>query len=377
MATQRDYYEVLGISREANDEDIKKAFRKLAFQFHPDRNRDTGAEDKFKEINEAYEVLSDPQKRAAYDRFGQMGGTFGRGFEGFGFGGIGDIFDAFFGGMSTTATRTPQRGNDLRYEMAISFEEAAFGCEKEIEVQRTEICSACQGTGSQPGSQPARCPTCNGTGQVRRSQQSLFGRFINVSACERCHGDGRVITNPCNECRGSGRQRQKRKIAIRVPGGVDDGSQIRLTGEGDAGVYGGSPGNLYVLLAVKPHPLFQRENDNLIYELPLNFAQAALGDEVEVPTLNGPVKLRVPPGTQHGHVFRIRGKGIPHLRDGGRGDLIVAATLVTPRSLNKEQRRLFEDLSRMLERPEPSQPGEAKAGLFDRFKKKSSESSED
>lgn len=372
MATQRDYYEVLGIQRNASDEEIKKAFRKLAFQYHPDHNKDSGAEEKFKEINEAYEILSDPEKRSAYDRFGQIGGVGGRGFEGFGFGGIGDIFDAFFSGMSGTAERAPQRGADLRYELTLSFEEAVFGCEKEIEIRRTEICSQCQGTGSKPGSQPSRCPACNGTGQVRRSQQSLFGRFINVTTCDRCHGDGRLITDPCPQCRGSGRERQVRRINVKIPGGVDEGSQIRLTGEGEAGTYGGSPGNLYILLSVRPHHLFQREGDDLIYELPLNFAQAALGDEIEILTLNGPARLKIPPGTQFGQTFRIRGKGVPHLRNGGQGDLIVTTTIVTPHPLNKEQRKLFEELSRTLERPQPSAEKEGKGRLFSKFRKKPS-----
>lgn len=377
MAAQRDYYEVLGVARNASDEEIKKAFRKLAFQYHPDHNREANAEEKFKEINEAYEVLSDSEKRSAYDRFGQAGGAGGRGFEGFGFGGIGDIFDAFFSGMSNTGERAPQRGADLRHEITISLEEAVFGCEKELEIHRTEICSLCQGTGSQPGSQPGRCPTCNGTGQVRRSQQSLFGRFINVTTCDRCHGDGRLITNPCTQCRGQGRERQVRKIAVKIPPGVDQGSQMRLTGEGEAGTYGGSPGNLYILISVRLHHLFQREGDDLIYELPLNFAQAALGDEVGLPTLNGPVKLKIPPGTQFGHTFRIKGKGVPHLAHGGQGDLIVTATVVTPHSLNKDQRKLFEDLSKTLERPQPSPGKEGKARLFGKFRKGTSGTSED
>ena len=216
MAVKRDYYEVLGVSREASGEEIKRAFRKLAFQYHPDRNRDNGAEEKFKEVNEAYEVLSDAEKRQMYDRFGHNGaeGLFGRGFEGFDFGGFGDIFEAFFGGGGTTATRAPRRGDDLRYKISISFEEAALGCEKEIEVTRTEVCSACHGTGAKPGSQPARCPNCDGTGQVRRVQRSLFGQFINAGVCDQCHGEGRIITDPCRECQGTGVRKQKRRISV-------------------------------------------------------------------------------------------------------------------------------------------------------------------
>lgn len=372
MSIKRDYYELLGVPRNASEEEIKKAFRKLAFQYHPDHNREPGAAEKFKEINEAYEVLSDTQKRAAYDRFGQEGGMWGRGFEGFGFGGLGDIFEAFFSGMTTRAERAPQRGADLRYDLTISLEEAAFSCEKEIDIRRTEICSVCQGTGSQPGSQLARCPTCNGTGQVRRSQQSLFGRFINVTTCDRCHGGGQIITNPCTQCRGSGRERQQRKLAVHIPAGVDHGAQVRLSGEGEAGTYGGSPGDLYIVLSVKPHSLFHRENDNLIYELPLNFVQVALGDTVEVPTLDGSVKLEVPPGTQFGETFRLKGKGVPHLRDGGRGDLLAVAHIVTPTSLDKSQRRLFEELANTLDKPQSAAGKGEKSRLFKRFRKKAS-----
>jgi molecular chaperone DnaJ len=353
MAVKRDYYEVLGVSRDATDEEIKRAFRKLAFQYHPDRNREDGAEEKFKEVNEAYEVLSDADKRAAYDRFGHGGaeGFFGRGFEGFdfgSFGGFGDIFEAFFGGTGTATRRAPKRGNDLRYKISISFEEAALGCEKEIDITRTEICSTCHGTGSKPGSQPGRCPSCNGTGQIRRVQRSLFGQFINTTVCSQCHGEGRLITDPCPECKGAGIQKRKRRILVTVPAGVDDGNGIRLSGEGDAGSRGGSPGNLYVVLSVARHDFFTREGDDVIYELPINFAQAALGAEVEVPTLYGKSQLKIPSGSQTGKVFRLKDKGIPHLHRGGRGDQLVRLLVVTPESLNKEQRRLFEELARSL-----------------------------
>ena len=314
MATKRDYYEVLGIDRGASEEDIKRAFRKLAFKYHPDHNREDGAEEKFKEINEAYEVISDPDKRAKYDRFGHAGiEGFGRGFEGFDiFGGFGDIFDTFFGGATTATRRGPQRGSDIRYGLKISFEEAVFGCEKELEVSRIENCSMCHGIGSRPGTQPTRCPNCNGTGQVRRTQQSIFGRFVNVTTCERCHGDGRVITDPCPQCHGTGKERKTRSVTVEVPAGVEYGSQIRRSGEGDAGVWGGSPGNLYVTLQVEEHELFTRSGDDILYDLPINFAQAALGDEVEFPTLDGDATLKIPPGTQSGRIFRIKGRGVPH-----------------------------------------------------------------
>jgi len=350
MAVKRDYYEVLGVSRDATDEEIKRAFRKLAFQYHPDRNREDGAEQKFKEVNEAYEVLSDADKRAAYDRFGHGGaeGFFGRGFEGFDFGGFGDIFEAFFGGTSTTTRQAPRRGNDLRYKISISFEEAALGCEREIDITRTEICDTCHGTGSKPGSQPSRCPSCDGTGQIRRVQRSLFGQFINTAVCSQCHGEGRLITEPCPECRGAGIQKRKQRISVSVPPGVDDGNGIRLSGEGDAGSRGGSPGNLYVVLSVAKHEFFNRDGDDVIYELPVNFAQAALGTEVAVPTLYGKSQLKIPSGSQTGKVFRLKDKGIPHLHRSGHGDQLVRLRVVTPDSLTKEQRRLFEELAKSL-----------------------------
>jgi molecular chaperone DnaJ len=349
MAEKRDYYEVLGVPRGASEEEIKKAFRTLAFKYHPDRNREDGAEEKFKEINEAYEVLSDPDKRAAYDRYGHGGreGFFRQGFEGFDLGGFGDIFEAFFGG--TTATRqAPQRGTDLHQRLTITLEEVAFGAEKEIEILRTEYCSLCQGTGSKPGSQPARCPNCNGTGQVRRVHQSIFGRFTNITPCPKCRGEGKIITDPCPQCRGTGREKCHRTLAVKIPAGVEDGSRIRLTGEGDAGERGGSPGNLFITLSVAEHPLFTRDGDDILYELSVNFAQAALGTEVEVPTLDSSNKLKIPAGSQSSQVFRLRHKGVPHLHGGGRGDQLVRLQVVTPEALTKRQRELFEELSQTL-----------------------------
>lgn len=350
MAIKRDYYEVLGVPRDATEEEIKKAFRKLAFECHPDHNHEAGAEDKFKELNEAYEVLSDPNKRDAYNRYGHDGedGLFGRDFEGFGFGGLGDIFDAFFGGTGAATHQAPQRGADLRYNLTISFEEAALGCEKEITVVRTEACSVCHGLGCKPGTSPGRCPTCDGAGQVRRVQRSVFGRFVNTAICSQCHGSGQVISDPCPQCRGIGTQKQKRNIQVRIPAGIDDGFQIRLSGEGDAGGRGGSRGDLYVALSVKPHDFFLRDGYDVIFELPVNFAQAALGIEVEVPTLHGGSKLRIPAGSQTGSVFRLKGKGIPHLRDDGRGDQLVKLAVVTPDSLTKKQRSMFEELAKTL-----------------------------
>jgi molecular chaperone DnaJ len=353
MTTKRDYYDVLGVSRNASHEEIKKAFRKLAFQYHPDRNRDDGAEARFKEVNEAYEVLSDEDKRAAYDRYGHSGADnlFGRGFEGFDFGGFGDIFEAFFGGTSTTTRRGPRNGSDLRYKVSLTFEEAALGCEKEIEIKRTELCDTCHGTGSKPGVKPMRCPNCDGTGQVRRVQRSLFGQFIQSAVCNQCRGEGSIITDPCPDCKGSGFQKQKRRIAVKVPAGVDDGNGVKLRGEGDAGSRGGSPGNLYVMLSVAEHDFFVREGDKVIYDLPVSFTEAALGTEIDVPTLYGDTRLKIPAGSQTDKVFRLKDKGIAHVNSSGRGDQLVRLRVVTPDSLNKEQRNLFEELSKSLGTP--------------------------
>jgi molecular chaperone DnaJ len=347
MPEKRDYYEVLGVGRNATDEEIRSAFRKLAFKYHPDHNHGDGAEERFKEINEAYQVLCDPEKRAAYDRFGHAGaeGVFGQGFEGFNFGGFGDIFDAFFGGMGTTTRQTPRKGADLHYQVTITFEEAAFGCEKEMNISRTENCALCHGIGSKPGSEPSQCPNCNGTGQIRRTQQTLFGRFVNTSTCSRCHGEGRVITEPCPQCRGTGKEKHQRNTSVKIPAGVDDGNRLRLNGEGEVGTRGGPPGDLYVTLSVQEHEFFTRDGDDIHYELVLNFAQAALGTEVEVPTLDGTSRLKIPPGSQTGTAFRLKGKGVPHLHRHGRADQLVTLFVATPESLTDEQRKLLHELA--------------------------------
>jgi molecular chaperone DnaJ len=353
MATDRkqDYYDVLGVPRNASPDEIKKAFRRLAMQYHPDRNREDGAEARFKEVNEAYEVLADPERRAMYDRFGHaaaQGGEnpFARGFEGFGFGGLGDIFDAFFGGANGRGQRGPVRGADVRRNITITFDEAVFGTDKQFEVTSAEQCSVCNGLRAEPGTQPERCPQCNGSGEVRRTQQSIFGQFVNVTMCDRCRGEGRVVSTPCKHCRGTGREKRKRTLSVKIPGGVDNGSQMRLTGEGEVGSQGGPRGNLYLSINVKPHELFRRDEDDLLLDLDLNFAQVALGDIVEIPTIDGePHEQRVPAGTQTGEVFVVRGKGVPHLRGGGRGDMIVRANVVTPRTLTKEQKELIKQLA--------------------------------
>jgi molecular chaperone DnaJ len=369
MPAKRDYYEVLGVGRDATDEGIKKAFRKLAFQYHPDHNKNDGAEESFKEVNEAYQVLSDTEKRAAYDRYGHGGAesVFGRGFEGFDFGGLGDIFDAFFGGATTTTRQAPRRGADLRYDMTISFEEAASGCERKITIPRVENCSLCHGIRAKPGSKPGRCANCNGTGQVRRVQQSIFGQFTNISTCGQCHGEGSIITEVCPQCRGAGRERRESEVVVRIPAGVDTGSQVRLRGEGEAGTRGGARGDLYIIISVSEHEFFIRDGDNIIYELPVNFTQAALGAEVEVPTLDGNHRLKIPAGSQTGHLFRLKNKGFPNVSGRGRGDELVILVAVTPESLTDKQKKLLQELEKSFAEAGIPQQKKGKR-LIERFK---------
>jgi molecular chaperone DnaJ len=367
MATQKaDYYETLGVGKDASQDEVKRAFRRLAMEYHPDRNSEPGAEAKFKEINEAYEVLSDPEKRQTYDRFGHAGldgAMGGRGFEGFGpFGGFGDIFDAFFGAASQTRRRSPTRGADLQVAIDLTFEEAAFGAEREVVVNRTELCSRCDGLRAEPGTEPQRCPVCEGLGEVRRVQRSVFGQFINVTACDRCRGDGLIIPSPCTHCRGTGRERVSRTLEVKVPAGVDNGSQIRLSGEGELGTNGGPRGSAYIVLRVAPHSIFERLEDDLHVQLNVTFAQAALGDEIEVPTLEGSQKLKLGAGTQSGEVLTLRNKGIAHLRGGGGGDLFVHVQVVTPKKLTSEQKKLVEQLAKSMD----LEPGGR--NLFEKFK---------
>ena len=368
MNANVDLYATLGVPREASQEEIKRAFRKLAMEYHPDRNKTAGAEDRFKEISAAYDVLSDDEKRRTYDRFGVNGLNGGgqHGFSGFeGFGGFGDIFDAFFNG---TATRRPgpQRGADRRATLRISLEDAVFGGAQSIEFDRIARCETCRGSGGAPGSTPVTCPECNGQGEVRRVQESLFGRFVNAAMCGRCDGDGEVVSDPCTECRGRGLHREHVSRVVNVPAGVDEEHQIRLSGEGDTGQRRGPAGNVYLDIEVEPHKQFRRQRDHLVYELALNPAQAALGADVEVPTLEGePVALEVPAGTQPGHVFTVKGHGVPHLRAAGRGDLLVHTHVVTPTKLSEEQRELLERLADSL--GTPSVP-EDERGFFDRLR---------
>lgn len=369
MATKRDYYDVLGVGRQASAAELKKAFRRKARQYHPDVNKEANAEEMIKEVNEAYDVLSDDQKRAAYDRYGHAafeGGAGGAGFQDFD---LGDIFEGIFnsfGGGRQRRRQGPRRGADLRYELTIDFEEAVFGVEKSINVTRPEICTDCMGSGAATGTKPTRCQHCSGSGEVRRVQQSILGSFVNVSTCPVCEGSGEVIETPCKTCHGRKLVQNTRQLNVKVPPGVDNDTQIRLTGEGAPGVHGGPAGNLYVFLNVKPHPFFQRQGDDVVLDLEINVAQAALGTEITVPTVDGEEKLRVPAGTQSGKVFRLRARGIPHLRRSGRGDQLIVTQVVVPTKLTEEQRTLFQKLAPTL--GDSNMIPQRDKGFFDQLK---------
>ena len=368
--TKRDYYEVLGVERNASPDDIRKAYRKLAFQYHPDRNAEAHAAERFKEATEAYEVLSDQEKRGLYDRYGHAAGErgFGNGnFGGFAGFGIEDLFESFFGGATTGQGRRNrvQRGADLRTDVTLTLEEAVFGGDKEISYPRHETCTHCSGKGVEPGSEPVVCPRCNGTGEFRRAQQSIFGQMVNVSMCDRCRGEGTLIQDPCKECKGQGAVRTTRTLRVSIPPGIDDKSQIRLSNEGEPGPRGGPPGHLYLVIHVQPHRYFRRQGSDLVVELPINVAQAALGDELEIESLDGPVQIKVPAGTQSGKVIRVRGKGVPYLREQGRGDLQVRLKIVIPTELSSTQRDLFRKLAATFDgRTIP----EENKGFFDKVK---------
>jgi molecular chaperone DnaJ len=368
--TKRDYYEVLGVARGASEDDIRKAHRRLVLQYHPDRNTEPGAAERFKEIQEAYEVLSDRERRTTYDRFGHLGSNGGLGSGPFGRGGgigIEDLFETFFGAAAGGAAQRQraQRGADLRLDLTIPFEQAVFGTEREVSFKKHDTCKHCSGKGVEPGSSPATCPRCSGSGELRRVHQNFFGQFVNVSICDRCDGHGTIITDPCKECRGQGVTVGERTLQITIPAGIDDGSQIRLSGEGEPGANSGPPGHLYIVVHVEPHQYFRRQGNDLLVDLPVNVAQAALGDELEIPTLDGPVKLKIPPGAQGGRVVRIRNKGVPYLNSGGRGDLQVRLRVEIPTSLSDEQRKLFKQLAATFEgKPPPEEP----KSFFDKVK---------
>ena len=354
MTKKRDYYEVLTIERSASEEEVKRAYRKLAVKFHPDKNpNDSEAEEKFKELGEAYDVLIDPDKRAAYDRFGHAAfsqGSAGRGGfhdpfdifrEVFGGAGGGGIFETFFGGGPTTDRHGRQRGSDLRYDMQILLEEAAAGVEKEIEVRKLDTCQKCQGTGAETGSRTINCPTCGGRGQVISSR----GFFQVSQTCPRCRGVGQIVEKPCRVCDGEGRVENTSRIKLKIPAGISDGSRLRSSGNGEAGIRGGPPGDLYVVIHIREHPIFQREDDNLFCEVPISFTIAALGGEVGIPTLEGKANLKVPPGTQSGHVFKLRGKGLVNINGRNRGDLLARLLVEVPSRLNHEQRQKLEEFA--------------------------------
>jgi len=353
--TQRDYYEILGVPKNATNDDLKAAFRRLARQYHPDVNNEPDAEEKFKEINEAYAVLSDAERRAAYDRFGHAGVRGAGGAPDFSvdFSDFADIFgDLFgFGGFGRTSRRArnmPRRGADLSYRVDLTFEEAVFGVDREIEITRDEVCQTCNGTGAEPGTSPVRCSNCNGSGEVRQVRQTILGSMVQVGTCPVCNGVGETISAPCHTCQGRGLERRTRTKVVSIPGGVDNGTQIRLAGEGQPGLNGGPNGNLYISISVRNHKFFRRRDQDIILDLDINIAQAVLGTEVEIPTVDGAAKLKIPAGTQPGKVLRMRGKGVPHLRSNGRGDQLIVINVDVPTRLTAEQRDLFEQLAKSL-----------------------------
>jgi molecular chaperone DnaJ len=366
--SKRDYYEVLGVDRTADKETLKRAFRKLAQKYHPDVNKAPEAEVQFKEINEAYQVLADDQKRAAYDRYGHDG-LQGMGSSDFsGFGDLSSIFEEFFGFGAAGGARNRRQarnGADLRVDIRLTFEEAVFGTDKELEIPRLEACDRCKGSGAEPPTAPVTCSTCGGSGEVRRRQQSpLFGSVITAATCPTCGGSGEVIPSPCTKCNGAKRLRVTRKINVKIPAGVDEGTRIRLAGEGESGQMNGAPGNLYVVVIVEPHPIFVRDQFDVHLELPVNFAQAALGAVVKVPTLEGGQEdLEIPAGTQTGKTFKLRGLGIPRLQRSGRGDMLVTARLVTPTELNAQQKQLLRELAKTFD----DETVEERKGFFDRI----------
>ena len=378
MAEQkRDYYEVLGVQKGATDAEIKKAYRKMAKENHPDLHPgDKDAEARFKEINEAYEVLSDSEKKARYDQFGFAGvdpsyggGGYGGGFDGsFDFGDLGDIFGSFFGGGFGGGGRArsgPQRGESLRTRLTITFEEAAFGCEKEVSIDRVEQCETCKGTGAAPGTSPETCPACGGSGQVQQRRQTPMGVFATTGPCPRCGGTGKIIASPCKDCGGSGQVRRRKTLKVTIPAGIDNGQIISLRGQGNAGKNGGPAGDLQIVITVQPHQLFRRDGADVYCNAPITFTQAVLGGEMEIPTIDGKVKYDIPEGTQTGSTFRLKGKGIPNVNGRGRGDQYVTVYIETPRNLNREQKEALKKFSSTLK----ENNYEERKSFFKKFKK--------
>lgn len=372
MMSKRDYYEILGVSKTASKEEIRKAYRKLSKQYHPDLNKEAGAEEKFKEVTEAFETLSDETKRAQYDQFGHADPNQGfGGFGGFGGGsadgfGFEDIFSTFFGGGSRRRDpNAPRKGDDLQYSMTIDFMEAVFGKETEIELPREETCDTCDGTGAKKGTPVNTCSHCSGSGQISVTQNTPLGQMVNRRACPHCQGTGKIIPEKCETCHGSGRVTKRKKIKVTIPAGVDDGQQLRVSGQGEAGINGGPAGDLYIVFRVKDHDRFIREGDDIYLELPLTFPQLALGDEIEVPTVTGNVKLKIPAGTQTGTNFRLRGKGVKNVHGHGTGDQHVIVKVITPKKMTEKQKELLREFASI----EGNSPDEYSSSLFDKIKR--------
>lgn len=370
---KRDFYDVLGINKNASKDEIRKAYRKLARKYHPDVNKEEGATDKFKEAKEAYETLNDENKRAQYDQFGHSANQQGQGFGGGAqdFGGFGDIFDMFFGGGGRrNDPNAPRQGQDLQYRMVLKFEEAIFGKETDITIPKEETCGTCDGDGAKPGTIVKTCTYCNGSGQLNEEQQTPFGKVVNRRVCNHCQGKGKIITEKCPTCHGAGKVKKNKKIHVDIPAGIDEGQQIRMSGSGEPGANGGPPGDLYIVIQVQPHEHFVREGDHIFFELPITFSQAALGDELEVPTVHGNVKMKIAPGTQSGKTFRLKGKGAPNVHGRGHGDQHVQVRVVTPTKLSERQKELLRELNEI---DGNGSLDEQDDGFFSKIKKKFTE----
>jgi molecular chaperone DnaJ len=360
VAVKRDYYEVLGVSRQASPDELKRAFRKIAMDSHPDRNPDDAvAAERFKEASEAYGVLSDPDRRRNYDMYGHAAAGAGGGAVDFSDIPFADIFDTFFGGGfgARAGRERSNRGDDLRYDMSITFEESFTGVVKQIDVGRLATCDHCSGSGAEPGTSEETCPGCRGSGQIRRQAQSIFGSVVTTATCPTCGGYGKILKSPCTQCRGQGRVQKSTRLSVKIPAGVDTGSQIRLSGEGEAGLRGGPRGDLYVVLRVKQHAQLARHDQDVVFELRVNMVQAALGDRIEIPTLEGHVEIAIPGGTQHGQTFRLQGKGMPDVRSGRRGDQYVVVQVVVPKDLTPEQKAMLRKVGGLTGKPEKVSKG--------------------